>query len=137
MKAFSIGCICLLTACAGPRTVASPLPDFTFLEVARNPVNFDGKVVTVRGWITVRDEDKNLWATWEDHEKWRTPQCISLIHYDLLRGSEKALDGRYVEIRGVLRADASKQGNVIRPASCRDPGIEIADRSSIKILPSK
>lgn len=103
-----------------------------FLEIADNPSEFDGRTIRVTGWISLRHEDKNLWATPSDHEDWNIKHCISLIGYDKLNAD--ALDGKYVEVNGVLRKDASESGNLIRLASCRDVAIEIENASSVSVV---
>jgi hypothetical protein len=123
----------LLESCGETRRMGF-VQDQAFLNVASNPLAFEGKRVTVKGWVSLRDEDKNLWATWEDHEEWDTSKCISLMHYDVLQGREKQLDHQYVEVTGVLHRDASESGAIIRLAACRSVGIEIADAKSIKLI---
>jgi len=103
--------------------------DPEFLRAAESPGAFDGKTITIRGWITLRHEDKNLWATWRDHENWETTRCISIINYDSL---DDALDGKYVEVTGVMREDASMGGTLLRLASCRNAAIEVDGPSAVK-----
>lgn len=115
------------TSVALRQEVADPL----FLKAAMSPSDFEGKEVVVRAWITLRHEDKNLWATWQDHENWETMHCISLINYDSL---DKSLDGRYVEVTGVVHSDASSGGNLLRLASCREVAIEIVGSSAVTLI---
>lgn len=115
------------TSVAMRQEVADPL----FLRAAMSPSDFDGQEVVVRAWITLRHEDKNLWATRQDHENWETVHCISLVNYDSLDAS---LDGRYVEVTGVVRSDASNGGNLLRFASCREVAMEVAGPSAIRLI---
>ncbi|TAA39645.1 hypothetical protein [Pseudoxanthomonas winnipegensis] len=108
--------------------------DEKFLDVARNPGKFNGQVVTLRAWISIRHEDKNLWATWKDHEDWETTNCISLVNYGSLEALEASIDGRFVQVTGTVIEDASKGGTVLRLGSCRDVALEIAGPSSIKVV---
>ncbi len=107
--------------------VADPL----FLRVAMSPSNFDGQVVVVRAWITLRHEDKNLWATRLDHDNWETTHCLSLVNYDSL---DSSLDGQYVEVTGVVHSDASDGGNLLRFSSCREAAIEVAGSSAVWLI---
>ena len=118
------------SACASTafhQEAADPL----FLQASMSPSDFEGREIVVRAWITLRHEDKNLWATWQDHEKWETAHCISLVNYDSL---DPSLDGRYVEIIGVIRSDASNRGNLLRFASCREVAIEVAGPSAVRLI---
>lgn len=115
------------TSVAIRQEAADPL----FLKAAASPSDFEGQEVVVKAWIMLRHEDKNLWATWQDHENWETVHCISLINYDSL---DESLDGRYVEVTGVVRSDASKGGSLLRFASCREVAIEVAGPSAIKLI---
>lgn len=123
----------LLTACAS-YTAKNVGADPLFLDVVSSQKAFDGKTVTFNAWITLRHEDRNLWATWKDHENWETRQCISLTNYDALNGLEASLDGQYVRITGVIRSDASDNGKVIRLGSCQKMALEITDANSIEVL---
>lgn len=109
-------------------------PDPEFLKIAISPEDFDGEMVTIRGWMSLRFEDRNLWATRKDHEDWETRRCISLVNYSALKEVQGALDGRYVEVSGILRSDATMSGTLIRLASCRKVGIEISGASSVRLL---
>lgn len=102
--------------------VADPL----FLQVAAAPQTFEGKTVTLRGWVSLRHEDRNLWVTKADHERWQTPRCLSLSLYDALLDRAGELDGRLVEVTGVVSSDASKGGRVIRLGACRDVAIAVS-----------
>lgn len=126
--------IILLTiaACSIGKPARDLTPDAAFLQAAKAPVEFDGREVKVRAWISFRHEDKNLWATWRDHENWETTRCISLVNYDVL---DESLDGRFVEVSGILKSDASNNGELIRLASCRNVAIEISGREAIRVLP--
>ena len=109
------------------KAAADPL----FLKVVMSPSDFDGQEIVVRAWITLRHEDKNLWATRRDQKSWETVHCISLINYDSLDAS---LDGRYVEVTGVVRSDASNEGSLLRFASCRELAIEVSGPSAIRVI---
>ena len=115
------------TSVATRKAAADPL----FLKVAMSPSDFDGQEIVVRAWITLRHEDKNLWATRRDQKSWETVHCISLINYDSLDAS---LDGRYVEVTGVVRSDASNGGSLLRFASCRELAIEVSGPSAIRVI---
>jgi len=131
MLGFMLVAAVLVASACTPVALRQDVADPLFLKAAMSPSDFEGKEVVVRAWITLRHEDKNLWATWHDHENWETIHCISLINYDSL---DKSLDGRYVEVTGVVRSDASNRGDLLRFASCRDVAIEIVGPSAVKLI---
>lgn len=127
---------CLCGACACSLRMEKSLPaDERFIRVAENPQKFDGQEVTFRAWITLRHEDKNLWATMNDQSSWNTLRCLSLINYDSLSGLEPDLDGRVVEVTGTVVGDASRGGKLLRLGACRDVAIEISGASAIRLVP--
>lgn len=114
--------VLLLTACSTSqhdraRTYLRPS------EINVSPSSFDGKRVTIRGFLTMRFEDRNLWDSEESHKNWDSKQCISIVNYYWLGTKEKELDGKFVEIVGVYMKDADEDGKVIRMASCNQHGI--------------
>jgi len=124
-----------LLACSSPGTPwRNVAVDGKFLDVAQSPQNFHGQVVTLRAWISLRHEDRNLWATWKDHESWETTRCISLTNYGSLEGMEASIDGRLVEVTGTIINDASKDGTVLRLGACRDIALEVLGASSVKTI---
>ncbi|WP_141453162.1 hypothetical protein [Pseudoxanthomonas sp. z9] len=123
-----------LAACSSHKLKTELSADQRFLDVAANPKQFEGKEVTFRAWITLRHEDKNLWATMSDGENWETLRCVSLINYDSLDGRKRDLDGRMVEVTGTIVSDASEGGTIIRLGACRDVAIEISGPSAIKLV---
>lgn len=120
----------MLTACESNPHITNSV-DTEFVKILNDPASHDGELVKVRGWISLRHEDKNFWLTWKDHEDWTVSRCISLVHYDQLDDVAKSLDGRYVEITGTFRMDASNNGSMIRLASCSKRGIEMASPASV------
>lgn len=132
---YVIGLCAGLWACTSLGAAGGDTPaDKNFLDVARSPGKFNGQVVKLRAWISVRHEDHNLWATWKDHENWETTNCISLVNHGSLEGWEAAVDGRFVEVTGTVIDDASEGGTVLRLGSCRDVALEIAGPSAIKLV---
>jgi len=125
----------MLVACSSSGLVKNDFPaDQRFLDVAENPKKFEGHEVTLRAWITLRHEDRNLWATMKDHESWKPVRCLSLVNYDALANLEPDLDGHFVEVTGTVINDASNNGTVIRLGACRDSAIEISGPSAIRLM---
>jgi len=109
---------------AGSQRLLSGDPGF--LDVAASPQTFDGQTVTLKGWLSLRAEDRNLWATRADHDAWRTDRCISLSMSAAKLDEISVLDGRVVEVTGVVSRDGSKGGSVIRLGACRDAAIVVS-----------
>lgn len=105
-------------------------------DVLAHPGLYDGKRLTFDAWVSLRDEDQNLWVTWNDHEHWETRKCISLTNYDVLSGKATILDGRHVKVTGIVRIDASERGAVIRLSACRNLALELIDATSVEIVDS-
>ncbi len=120
-------CAAILSGCSSmPGSQKLKTADPGFLEVAASPQAFDGQAVTLRGWVSLRTEDRNLWATRTDHEAWRTDRCISLSMSAAMLNEVNALDGRVVEVTGVVSRDGSNGGSVIRMGACRDAAIAVS-----------
>lgn len=136
MKHAIVICIALLilVACSGPLAVKGMGPDKDFIALSVLPDGNDGRLVTLRGWVSMRHEDWNLWATQSDHENWNTVRCISLSNYDELRGHAREFDGRFVEITGTLIKDATNGGKLVRLGSCREVAISLDGLGSIRIV---
>ena len=66
--------------------------------VAGAPSTYNGKVISLSGWMTMRAEDHNLWETRSDHEKWNTKKCVSLKNYFNTAQLRKAVDGKMVVV---------------------------------------
>lgn len=122
----------LLLLCAAP-AVRSHDADTRIEDVLAHPDLYNGKRVSLNAWITLRNEDQNLWVSWKDHQQWETRKCISLTNYDVLSGKSALLDGRHVKVTGIVRSDASKKGGVIRLAACRDLALELIDATSVEV----
>lgn len=136
MHSHSITIICalLLSACSGSSAVKSIAADESFLSASMFHEKSDGELVTLRGWVSMRHEDWNLWATWSDHEDWNTTRCISLSGYDELRDHAKDFDGKLVEVTGTLLSDATERGRIVRLGSCREVAIRVNGLSSVRLV---
>lgn len=108
-----------------PRAHTYPL----LVDVLTRPAAYEGKTITVEGWISLADEDHNLWLGAGDHEQWDTRGCMSLIGYDHLPDSS-SLNGKRVRATGVVRNDASLSGRIIRLGAYRNLALEL-----VKVVP--
>ncbi|WP_153067875.1 MULTISPECIES: hypothetical protein [Xanthomonas] len=122
-----------LACCAISPTKNFRTIDPQLAEIFSNPEIFNDKEVTFKAWVSLRNEDKNLWATRKDNEKWNIKKCISLIGYDDLSARKDISDGAYVQVTGTIVEDGSKAGNIIRLTACRNLSIRV-DRNSFMVL---
>lgn len=122
--------VVMQASCAN-RLQVTETPDPEFLNVLGSPAAFDGEAVKVRGWISLRPEDNNVWLTWGDHEDWEVSHCLSIVNYYLLDDAVRSLDGRYVEITGTFRMDASNRGTMIRLGACSNLAIELKSPEAV------
>lgn len=124
-----------MIGCTNVSNVKALVVDDIF-QILASPALYDGKEVTIRGWISMRHEDNNLWSTWQDHEAWNVNKCISLKNYFSKEDLRKSVDGKFVEIKGIfyMDADRDKNGLIVRSGSCNKFAIEFDGQSSIQIL---
>lgn len=105
-----------------PRTDTDPL----LVDVLTRPAAYEGKTITVEAWISLADEDHNLWLDAGDHERWDTRRCISLIRYDDVP-DPSLLNGKRVRATGIVRNDASLNGRIVRLGACRNLALDLVE----------
>jgi hypothetical protein len=100
------------------------------VEILVSPEKFDGKTVSVKGWLTIRHEDTGLWATPNDYKKRNTKLCISLMNRYKDDAMNKAVDAKHVIVTGIFFKDISHDRNgqyVFRPDACSNFGIRFIE----------
>lgn len=124
----------VLTSCASSVEVSS--------DPARNDIRltpsglvaeaaeYDGRSVTVRGYLQVGPEARGLWDTKEDVEKANFRKaCVTVLNS---RGLKIAGAVRPVDVRGVFRAQ--RPHNLIILGACTDAILEIEEVKDIKSM---
>lgn len=115
----------LTSACGAPSSALSP----TWIgvsDVISDPLRYNGKEVTIKGWATVRSGSYRIWASRGDYEKHNVAQCITLLNSYTDDTLNKSVDGKTVLITGTVDKDIKrdKDGNpVIVLHACNDIGI--------------
>lgn len=116
--------ILFLVACA------SEPPNFARDSLLPSQVNnsskqFDGAQIKLRGYLLLRHENINIWDTKEGYEGTdNVSHCVALINNAWLYQQAKTYDGKYVEIVGIYRRDATT-GNTIRLTMCNKSALEL------------
>jgi len=114
----------------------TPIENLSFKDITTSPNSYHKKLIRIKGWISMRHEDHNLWVTWNDHEKWKTKNCISLKYYFTSKEVRQSMDAKLVEVTGIFNMDAdhNETGPVIRLGVCNKFSIELTEPSAVKIL---
>lgn len=123
-----------VSACA---TVSStrPVNWIGVADVLANPAGFDGKVVTIKGWALIKNENYRIWATQSDYEKLNRKQCISLLNSYNDDARNESLDQTTVLITGTVYQDIfhNEEGkDVIRLGTCNKVGIRFIDPDGLR-----
>jgi hypothetical protein len=126
---------CLLASCA------TPLKDgitnsLRVSDVTSTPNRFDGKLIAVKGWVSMTNEDFNLWETQEDHKNWNVKKCISLKRYFRSEEQRKLVNRKFVVITGKFVMNASYENNqeIVRLGACNNFAIDFMDIADIKVI---
>ncbi|MGN6091865.1 MAG: hypothetical protein ACTHOL_05900 [Luteibacter jiangsuensis] len=122
-RTFLLVALAFLASCTWvekPRADTVPL----LVDVLTRPAAYEGKTITVEAWISLADEDHNLWLGPGDHERWDTRRCISLTRYDQV-SDHLSLNGKRVRATGIVRNDASFNGRIVRLGACRNLALEL------------
>lgn len=132
-------CILFLTTTVSSCATSpnSPSPWIEVDSVLANPTAFDGKKVTVKGWVSIRNEDRGIWDGPADYANRNRRRCISLLNTYSDESINRALDRKYVLVTGVVDADsyhdASGQG-IVRLASCNRVAIRFEEPNGLRLL---
>lgn len=128
----------LLAACATPPGRDSPTW-VSVNDVLAKPSEVDGKVVTIKGWASIRHEDYGIWATQADYESRNWKQCISLLNFYSDDALNKSLDRTTVLITGIIQRDVFHDkdgGAVVRLGTCNQMGIRFVEPTGLSAFPN-
>ncbi|GEM_PF-5205802 len=72
-------------------------------EINAHPKLYEGREVRIRGWVTLRVENRNIWDTKDDFEHLKDDfsHCVSLVGVQSWTG-DKSIDGQVRTISGVF-----------------------------------
>jgi hypothetical protein len=111
----------LLIACAASSGVRAPV--YSPSEINAHPKLYEGREIQVRGWVTLRAENRNIWDKKSDSGEYPViNHCLALIGVHAWTGDERIND-KVLTISGVFhqyeRADVNELG------MCNNPSIEV------------
>lgn len=102
---------------------AHPQPSISELNTV--PENYDGKTVTVTGWVVLGAESRYIVSQKRGYTTWKKgATCLSVINGRGLDAREDEFNGKKVRLTGIVRADADKDGSV-RLAMCSGTGLDL------------
>lgn len=137
-KLTSIIVVWVLASLASACGTASGTVPSTWTSVANvtsEPAGFDKKVVTIKGWASIRGEDYGIWATQDDYEKRNWKRCISLLNIYNDQALNESLDRKPVLITGTVFQDIflDKDGRqVVRLGTCNKVGIRFIEPGGLR-----
>ena len=100
----------------------------TVRELNDHPGKYDGKHVTVRGWVVIGDEARYLTATRNASRDTDLLTCISVINGGGLDAQEKNVNGKLVLLSGIFREDVFRD-KVIRLGLCNKTALDLENRN--------
>jgi hypothetical protein len=125
----------ILSSCATPGKVPPAWVEVD--SVLANPAAYAGRTITLKGWASVRTEDKGIWVTPKDYEDRNRRRCISLLNTYKDESVNRSLDRKYVLVTGKIDLDsyhdAEGQG-IIRLGSCNKVAIRFEEPNGLRIL---
>jgi hypothetical protein len=123
-----------LSACAG-LSQSEQATSISVADVISRPLDFDGRIVTIKGWASLRHEDYGIWATEDDYKKRNWKRCISLLNHYPDEAKNKELDRRSVLITGVFNNDIlhNESGvDIVRLGTCSKFGIRFVEPDGLR-----
>ena len=130
-----LGCL-LLFGCTLQRKVPI-IRDPKFIEVTSSPEIYDGKIITVRGWIRLERENFNLfWSPLERADVTNGPKlnCMTINNPGILKGRWERLTQHYVRVTAKFTADLTEGGKYFLFFGCSESGISIASSDDVVLL---
>jgi hypothetical protein len=106
-------------------------------DVLANPSAFAGRKVTIKGWASIRNEDKGIWATPDDYANRNRRRCISLLNTYRDEEINRSLDRKYVLVTGTIDPDSyhdSAGQGIVRLGSCNKVGVFFEDPAGLRIF---
>ena len=103
--------------------------------IIANPAEYDGKLVTIKGWASVWHEDYGIWATQDDYRKRNRKNCISLLNSYNDDALNEPVDRKEVLVTGIFYRDAyrDKDGRpVVLLGSCSRLGIQFSEPEGLR-----
>lgn len=123
-----------LTGCANSME-ANNSDSIAVDDVISHASDFDEKIITIKGWASVRPEDYGIWASEDDYKKRNWRRCISLLNFYSDKSINKSLDQKVVLITGKFMKDIFHDKNgqeIVRMGTCSQYGIRFIEPSGLR-----
>ena len=129
-----VTCVMALSGCAA-WSPSEQLTSISVVDILSTPLDFDGKIVTIKGWASLRREDYGIWATEDDYKKRNWRRCISLLNHYSDESKNKEFDRSLVLTNGVFSNDIfhnEKGVEIVRLGTCSRFGIRFVEPDGLK-----
>lgn len=96
--------------------------------------SYDGKEVTVQGWLVLGFEKRYLVDDKRSYEDWPSDDvCVTVVNAGSLLAQQSKYNERQIELKGTFRRDVLSQG-VVRLGACNTSGLEIDEAVQPRVL---
>lgn len=111
----------LMVGCASQ---PASTPVATIEQLLANPAHYDGREVSVPGYIDLEPEGRGLWTSvWAFNSGNPNTDCLTLTHITRLFPNRRIVRGRVV-VRGIFRNEIAPHP-IIDLGMCNERGIEV------------
>lgn len=100
----------------------------TVADLNAHPEKFDGKRVTVPGWVVIGHEARYLTATKHASRDMDRETCISVINGAGLDTRERDLHGKHVLLSGIFREDVFRD-SIVRLGLCNKTALDLENKA--------
>jgi hypothetical protein len=95
-------------------------------ELLNRPDFYDGKRVQFGAWVTLENENYNVWETKQAMEGFDVSKCLSLQNYQQFEsGPISRFNRTFVKVSGVFSKDVTQGRPLIRWNACSDEAIAL------------
>lgn len=106
-------------------SMTSTHPHPSISELNTVPDKYDGKKVTVTGWVVIGPESRYIVAQKTGYTLWKKgATCLSVINGGGLDAREDEFNGKQVRLTGLIRANADEDGEV-RLGMCSGTALDL------------
>ena len=128
-------CVALLVTSSACQA-ADPPPVVTVAQLSADPQAYDGRVVTLTGFLGLEEDSYNVWATDVAMYDLDRNACVSLKRWPRDPKVRQRLDAEWGSVTGIFTADARVKGGrrIIRFGACSDMAIDIAEVADIRLV---
>lgn len=134
MKAYVIIVALIASGCASSTTKSVPADALKPSQLNAHASSYDGKQVTVRGWLVLGFEKRYLVDDKRSYKDWPSDDvCVTVVNANALLVRQSEYNEKQVELRGTFHRDVLSNG-VVRLGACNTSGLEIDETVQPRIL---